>query len=214
MKSYKIETADLVEKVYSEIKEMILKRELVPGQKLVQEEIAGRLGVSRTPLLAAFSKLEKEYLVESIPRRGFYVNELSMEDKLYLFDIRLRLEPLGAMRAAELGSPSEKKDLEKIISKAPDFNGPDGKIKFFDHDFKFHSSIMIMSRNPMLTKMIASYNIISLSNQHEDDIDCSVSLVHHKEIAEAIIKGNAEQAEKAMEDHIRKGMNRIREHSR
>ncbi len=213
MKSYRIEAMDLVDKTYTAIKEMILKRELVPGQKLIQEDIAKQLGVSRTPLLAAFSKLEKEYLVESRPRRGFYINELTLEDKLNLFDIRIRLEPLGAGRAAELGNTAEKKALLKIIENAPDFSTGHSFPLFYSHDFSFHSQIMEMCRNNMLTKMISSYNIISLSNQYEDDINCQDSLEDHRIITEAIVSGDAEKAEQAMEMHIRKGRERIREHN-
>ncbi len=214
MTSYKIETTDLVEKVYSSIKEMILKRELIPGQKLIQEEMAKNLGVSRTPLLAAFSKLEKESLVESRPRRGFYIKELSMEDKLNLFDIRQRLEPLGARRAAENGSASEKKGLLELVENAPDFNGEDGFTLFNSHDFDFHEKIMSMSRNTMLKMMISSYNIISLSNQDESGINFNASLKDHLKIAKAIAEGNPDQAERTMELHIRTGQNRIREYER
>lgn len=214
MKSYKIETVDLVDKVYTNIKEMILKRELVPGQKLVQEEIAKLLGVSRTPLLAAFSKLEKECLVESRPRRGFYINELTTQGKLDLFDIRQRLEPLGARRAAELGTSQEKEELLKMVTNAPDFNGDDGFHLFSIHDFDFHEKIMAMGRNSMMNIMLSSYNIISLSNQHESDIHYASSLAGHKEIAEAILSGDPDKAEATMEEHIRKGCVRIREHGK
>ncbi len=55
---YKVEVEDLPEQVYQQIKNMILNGELPAGKKLVQEELAARLGVSRTPLLTAFRKLE------------------------------------------------------------------------------------------------------------------------------------------------------------
>lgn len=211
MKTYKVETEDLAEKVYKNIKQMILKRELVPGQKLTQEEMARLLGVSRTPLLAAFSKLEKEWLVESKPRRGYYIRELSREDELNLFDIRLRLEPLGARKAAEQGSPQEKKKLMSSLENLPDFDCDDGRKLFNDLDYRFHGQVMAMSRNVMLEMMLSSYNIISLSNQDEIHIDCARSMEGHKSIARAISDGDGDAAEEAMRQHIEIGQQRIME---
>lgn len=209
MKSYKVETVDLVEKVYNGIKEMILNRELVPGQKLVQEEMASILGVSRTPILSAFSKLEKEWLVKSIPRRGYYINEMSLEEKLNLFDIRLRLEPLGARKAAELGTLKEKNELLEMLEKIPEDMTCQDFTLFNQHDYDFHKKIMSMSRNNMLSMMISSYNIISLSNQDCNNINYNTSLTGHKNIAEAILTNNPDIAEDAMKKHIQKGFDRI-----
>ncbi|MDA3956081.1 GntR family transcriptional regulator [Oceanispirochaeta sp.] len=209
MQTYKVETEDLAEKVYKNIKQMILKRQLVPGQKLTQEEMARVLGVSRTPLLSAFSKLEKEWLVESRPRRGYYIRELSREDELNLFDIRLRLEPLGAGKAALHGSPQEKKRLLMLIEDVPDFNCADSRKLFNDLDYHFHGQVMAMSRNSMLEMMLSSYNIISLSNQDEIHIDCEKSMEGHRAIADAIARGDQDAAEEAMRQHIEIGRNRI-----
>lgn len=210
MKSYKVETADLVEKVYSSIKEMILNGELVPGQKLVQEEMAAQLGVSRTPVLSAFSKLEKEWLVKSIPRRGFYIYEMSKEEKLNLFDIRMRLESLGAYKAAELGTDKEKKELVSLVEKAVKQDFSQKPSDFNQHDYEFHRQIMAMSRNPMLSTMISSYNIVSLSNQDDDSIDYSRSLEGHKKISSAIAESDPEKAESIMKEHIQTGLERIK----
>ncbi|TVR06400.1 MAG: GntR family transcriptional regulator, partial [Spirochaetaceae bacterium] len=93
---YKVEYEDLAQRVYKLLKQMILQGELCSGQRLPQDELAERLGVSRTPLLSAFSKLEREMLVETVPRRGSFVRAYSSEELLNIYDIRLRLEPLGA----------------------------------------------------------------------------------------------------------------------
>ncbi|MBB6479607.1 GntR family transcriptional regulator [Spirochaeta isovalerica] len=209
MKSYKVETADLVEKVYSSIKEMILKGELVPGQKLIQEEMAAHLGVSRTPILSAFSKLEKEWLVKSIPRRGFYIYEMSREEKINLFDIRLRLESLGAFKAAELGTPKEKKALLSYVEKNSSKDFSTSSSGFNQHDYEFHRRITDMSRNVMLSTMISSYNIVSLSNQDDRTIDYSRSISDHLAISRAISESDAAKAEGLMRDHIQTGLDRI-----
>jgi DNA-binding GntR family transcriptional regulator len=79
---------DLGTKVYEILKEMIVKGELKPGQKLIQENLAEILGVSRTPLLQALSKLSKDHYIITVPRRGSFVKEFSNQENLDIFDIR------------------------------------------------------------------------------------------------------------------------------
>lgn len=209
MKLYKVESLGLVDKVYDNIKNMILNRELVPGQKLIQEEMASLLGVSRTPILAAFAKLEKELLVKNIPRRGYYINEMDYTEKLNLFDIRLKLEPLAAFKAAELGSKNEKEELYKFTLEAQGIAESEDFALFNTHDYEFHKKIMEMSQNKMLNMMLSSYNIIGLSNQNADDINFKSSILAHMELAEAIRSGNAIKSEEIMLKHIQTGYSRV-----
>ena len=111
---YKVEHEDLSAKAYREIKQMILLGELKAGEKLYQEDLADKLGISRTPLYSALSQLEKEMLIDSLPRRGFYIKQLDLAQVLDVYDIRLRLEPLGAKEAAARASAVEKKELQAI----------------------------------------------------------------------------------------------------
>ena len=110
---YQVKQKELPETVYETIKEMILKNQLRSGEKLSQEKLAARLGVSRTPLLAAFSKLEKEMLVELVPRRGAFVKKLSKKEFEDLYDLRMRLEPLGAFEAANRRSDAQLAELRR-----------------------------------------------------------------------------------------------------
>ncbi len=212
MKQYKVESVGLSDKVYSNIKEMILNRDLIPGQKLVQEEVAERLGVSRTPILSAFSKLEKEWLVKNFPRRGYYIYEMSLEERINLFEIRLRLEPLGARRAAEFGTEEDKDELLKMVNNADSLAETKDFAKFNKHDYEFHKLINSMSRNEMLSNMISSYNIISLSNQNIESIDFKLSIIGHKKIAQAIASGNPDLAEEVMKNHIEGGLVMLKDH--
>ncbi|MDC7223874.1 MAG: GntR family transcriptional regulator [Spirochaetales bacterium] len=201
---------DLVEKVYSTIKLMILRHQLLPGQKLVQEELAEKLGVSRTPLLSALSKLEKEFLVESRLRRGYYVRKLKREEELKLFDIRIKLESLAACEAAKNITP---KGARFLLSRATLTEKQRSKMdqkRFCEYDYLFHSAIQELSGNEFLYKMISSYNIISLSNQNiVTDFDYSIG--QHLELAHLIGEGKAEEAEQFMRGHIDRARRLIEE---
>jgi DNA-binding GntR family transcriptional regulator len=208
---YKVKHIDLSEKVYSTLKNMILNDELKSGEKLNQEKLAQKLGVSRTPLLSAFSKLEKEILIEIIPRRGAFVKKLNYNEFLELYDIRARLEPLGAYEAAKHATAYEIKRLSKILDNFKRNILPYSSKYLSKIDYDFHMAIMKMSKNNLLFKMISSYNIIILSNLEGLLKDPHQSLEEHIKIYNAIKEHNADLADKMMFSHLIDSKGRIKE---
>lgn len=93
-----LEHADLTKQTYNILRGRILKRQLQPGEKILVEEVARGLGVSRTPVTDALKKLANDGLVEIVPRRGTFVTELTARDVTDFFDVRLMIE----LHAAEL----------------------------------------------------------------------------------------------------------------
>ena len=208
---YKVKHMDLSEKVYQTLKKMILSDELKSGEKLNQEKLAQNLGVSRTPLLSAFSKLEKEILIEIIPRRGAFVKKLNYEEFLELYDIRARLEPLGAYEAAKHATEYEIRQLNKILDNFKRDMSQYSSKHISKIDYDFHIAIMKMSKNNLLFKIISSYNIIILSNLEGLLKDPHQSLEEHIKMYNAIKEGNADLAEKIMFAHIIDSKGRIKE---
>lgn len=206
----KLEYEDLQERTYRALKEMMLKGELRANEKLKQEELARRLGVSRTPLLRAFSKLEKDMFVVSIPRRGIFVRQFSAAELLNIFDIRLRLEPLGALQAAERSSSKNLENLEtryRTFSEAVDRN--DIKtIKTADYDF--HMEIMRQSGNELLVDILSTFNIILISNIEGLHKPAEKSRTEHAQLLEAIRGRATDEAEKVMYEHILEARNSLR----
>lgn len=205
---FKVHYEDLAEKVYKALKEMILTSELTPGMKLIQEDISERLGVSRTPLLAAFSKLEKELLIELVPRRGAFVRKCTLQELYRFADIRKRLEPLGAREAAESADGAGIAELRAVLEsyRAAVSDGEVPKIK--EKDYRFHMEIMKLSGNFVLLQMISSFNIVVISNQRGLLKPPERSLREHEALVEAIAAKDPDAAERAMFDHlvdIRKG---------
>jgi len=194
---------DLVEKAYSKVRQMILKNKLKPGQKLIQEDLARKIGVSRTPLLSALSKLEQELLIETRPRRGYFVKKLSTREALDLYDIRLRLEPMGAFGAAQNASLVQKRSLKRILDR---FDEGGGRQKFGELDYAFHCQIMSMSGNYLLFPILSSFYIVLFSNQMDLLNDKDPYIQDHKAIMEHILDGKAEKAETLMLKHIQASM--------
>lgn len=91
------------DKVYNYIKEQIVTRRLYPGNRIIEEEVAEAVGVSRTPIRAALSRLANVGLVQQIPNRGSYVSKPTEEDFRSVFEARKLLEtPRSAMRCARI----------------------------------------------------------------------------------------------------------------
>lgn len=100
--------------VYEDLKTKILNNDLLPGNKLIEIDIAKDLNVSRTPVREALSKLSKENLVESHPRKSYIVSKFSLKDARELYDVRAALEPLAVKEICDEGITKRTEDLELI----------------------------------------------------------------------------------------------------
>ncbi len=100
--------------VYRDLKEKILKNQLLPGDKLIEMEIASKLGVSRTPVREALKKLEEDGLVTSLPRKSFIVSKISVKEAKNLYIVRKSLEPLAVELLAEKGFNEKTEYFQKV----------------------------------------------------------------------------------------------------
>lgn len=106
-----------VELVLDELRGRILSGQIAPGTPLRQEALAEELGVSRIPLREAMRILSSEGLVDLQPHRGAFVSQLSKDEVLEFFDIRMRLEPWLLHEAALRVSDSELDRAEAIVAR-------------------------------------------------------------------------------------------------
>ena len=87
--------------VFNTLRQAILKGELKPGERLMEIQLANRLGVSRTPVREAIRKLELEGLVLMIPRKGAVVAEITIKDLEDVLEVRGVLEILAVQNACQ-----------------------------------------------------------------------------------------------------------------
>lgn len=198
----RVDYEDLSQRVYRALKEMILTGYLCAGERLAQDELARKLGVSRTPLLSAFTKLEREMLVHTIPRRGTYVRTFSRRELLDVFEIRLRLEPLGARGAAEHATPNEIDELSALTERYEQTVAAGAAERARYEDLEFHMLIMRLSGNAFLSTFVESSNIILIANVQGLIKPAEASLAEHRELLRAIRVRDAESAEALMYRHL------------
>ena len=206
---------NLDQKAYQILKDMIMQRELLPGEKIPQEKLAQDLGISRTPLVSALKYLEQEKLVESIPRRGFFVRLFSKEEMVYIFELREVLEGLAARRAASIITDKQIDQLQNFF-KAFDPSTDITDIKAYSfEDRRFHTFITEVGAKEFLKSILSTTNIISFSYQ----VVSSEGLVRppnetmqeHIEVIEAISNRDAEAAENYMRQHFKNSAAVLRE---
>ena len=150
-------------------------------------------------------------LVELLPRRGARVRALLSRELLDLYDIRIRLEPLGAYEAAQAVAgkrPSPysgtkgKEKLEIALVAYREAVATDISRVIKRADYEFHQTIVELSGNELLQRLIKSSNIVFISNQRGLLKAAQMSLAEHEELFTAIASGDAERSAAIMELHL------------
>ncbi len=187
---------------------MILKNELKPGEKLLQEKLASQLGVSRTPLLKALQMLEHELLVESIPRRGMYVKKLSVDEMNEIYEVREAFECMAVKLTIRKLTPAKLEKLKKKWQPFVNNNNIDFKA-YQAADESFHSLLFELAGNQVLKKAFDLSFIHSRVIQMGLMRPPEVTLPEHLQLLEAIEQKNENLAVQLMSQHISKSKEHI-----
>lgn len=165
MQNLGAEHANLDQKVYHLLKTMIIERKLLPGEKIRQEKLARELGISRTPLVAALKFLEHEKLVESKPRRGFFVRLFKKQEMISIFELREVLEGLAARRAAAQVTDGQVAQLQSFFGAFQPGTDIKDYRRYSKEDRRFHNFVIQVGAKEFLRSILETYNIISFSYQ-------------------------------------------------
>jgi DNA-binding GntR family transcriptional regulator len=197
---------NLIDQAYARILEAIIDRSLPPGQRIRQNELAEKLGVSRQPVSHALHLLHRQGLVAESGRRGFEVTRLDPERIRQLYEVRSAIDALAAKLAAERArtDPAGREQLERALhaGRAIDRKTPLPKLISLDVDF--HSAIYRLAGNPAIEEMIAPQwpHMRRSMATVLTELDYRESAwSEHETIANAIFAGDAAAAEKAALAH-------------
>jgi DNA-binding GntR family transcriptional regulator len=205
------EHQDLTERVYEEIRRRIVHRELLPEQRLVTDDLARLLGVSRTPVKLALQRLAVEGLVNEAPRRGASVAGLSAVDIEELFDLRLMYELHAAERAVPRLTPDRLQALRTIIDTLSHLSVDDTFTNydaFVAADHRFHATLVGFADNRRLIRLYEQLNIhLHVARAFYARIDPRARAVHREHLT---ILGHCERGEvaplqAALRQHIETG---------
>lgn len=195
----------LREVVFESIRGAIISGVLKPGERLMEVQLAEKMGVSRTPIREAIRKLELEGLVVMIARKGAYVADLSVKDIIEVLEVRAALEGLASGLAALRITEEEVEGLELT---AQQFNQAIETGDFdiiIEKDMEFHDRIFRAARNEKLLQInnnlreqVQRFRIMYINKSNK-----SKTLAReHFQISDAISKRNIAMAEKIAKSHI------------
>jgi DNA-binding GntR family transcriptional regulator len=197
---------NLTDQVYARILEAITDRSLLPGQRIRQNELAEKLGVSRQPVSHALHLLHRQGLVSESGRRGFEVTQLDPERIRQLYEVRGALDALAARLAAERAriDAAGRAQLEAALKagRTADKQTPLARLIAFDVDF--HRAIYRLAGNPAIEEMMApqwphmrrSMAAVLAELDYRDS-----AWTEHETIAAHVFAGKAKAAEAAAQAH-------------
>lgn len=198
-------TKTIRQKVYEHLRETILNGEIKPGERVVESDIASRIGTSRTPVREALHTLEREGLLESIPRIGYTVTTISEAEVSELSSIRLVLEDLSLKWALEKNPKKLIGDLKENISRSEVLLEAGDVKSFVEMDTKFHQIIAEIADSKQLTEITQSirrkmlrYRLQSIYTEE----NVKRAIAGHTLVYKAISDGNTQKALDALKAHI------------
>ncbi len=197
----------LVGRVYEAVKQDILMNHLQPGEPLLEEELAGRLAVSRTPIREALRRLDHEGLIRVVPNKGAFVRVLTPKDIREIYEVREALESFAAGRAAMLLS---KKEIERFSTLAQSLGRRKPKLGYRhlrDAWEALRQTVIAAAANDRVNSILATINDQIEAARHyssappgriEELLSDFVSVVR------ALQDRDSTRAARAVRDHLRK----------
>ncbi len=197
---------NLIDQVYGRLLEAIIDRTLLPGQRITQNELAERLGVSRQPISHALHLLHRQGLVAESGKRGFEVTQLDPQRIRELYEVRGAIDALAARLAARRvkEDSTARSQLEAALEAglAIDDDAPLARLIAIDVDF--HSAIYRLAGNSAIEEMIAPqwpHMRRSMATVLAELDYRGSAWTEHETIAAHIFSGNAAAAEAAALAH-------------
>ena len=197
--------SSLVDLAATQLRDRILSGELRPGQRIVEEELCARLGISRGPLREALRLLTQQGLVEHLPRRGSRVVEWSSDDVLQLFELRGVLERHAVESAFPLADPTTA--LQPVRDALVTMRGAKGGLERDDAHRSFHAAVVGLADNRQLdfalSPILLKLQVPMARNLREEARRQSVreGITRHQELLEALESNDADLVVKALHEH-------------
>ncbi|OON79605.1 GntR family transcriptional regulator [Streptomyces tsukubensis] len=193
------------EKAYAYLKETVLTDPEMQGEFLSEQEIADRIGVSRTPIREALLLLAAEDLVQLVPKRGARVAPLSGREISELMELRGLVERYAAEQAIRSGTPPVG-ELERLLARQRGLEGPDRAKEFIAVDHLFHATLVEAVGNGLLARHYDGLRsrqvragVVALFNRSGRQ---AAVIDEHTAILDAVKAGDAPAACAAIDGHL------------
>jgi DNA-binding GntR family transcriptional regulator len=194
-------------RVYEALKELIGHMDIYSRKepiRLDERALGEQLGVSRTPVREAISRLEQEGIVQNVARRGAFLVRKNKQEILDIVDVWAALESMAARLATSRASDDEISQLRKNFTS---YDGEDARThidEYSDTNIEFHQTIIGLAKSELIEQMAAQlfFHMRAIRTSTIKDRDrVAQSVMDHTRIIEAIEERDAYHAEQLVRDH-------------
>ncbi len=193
----------LAEHAYDEIRRMIIRLDLAPGDVVREADLEETLDMSRTPIREALQRLARDHFVTVIPRRGMFVSAIDIDELAMLYETRAIMEPYAARLATKRGTEADWAEMAEVLAetKLPDKR----PTELLELDRQCHEIIWRASGNRFLTATLDMLYAQSDRLWHiylADVADMGHAVDEHAAIHHALQSRDGESAATLIEAHV------------
>ena len=196
----------LRELVFTTLRQAILKGEIQPGERLMEIQLAEKMGVSRTPIREAIRKLANEGLVTMIPRKGAIVAGISEKMLMDVLQVRMTLEKMAYECAFKYITDEQIEELKETEKKFEESVKKNDLVQIAEMDEKFHYTIYNAAQNDKLKEILTNLreNMYRYRMEYAKNKDSRDQLIkEHNEMIDTLVKRDSVEGLKIVEEHIR-----------
>jgi len=200
---------NLSTRAYNQIKNLILSNEVMPGQKLHHQHLSERLGVSRTPVREALTRLVQEGYVSFLPNRGFTCKEIRMQEAEELYDLREAMEAFAVEKATANLTDAALDELRRKMDRYSEDVHKRFSRERLVYDQDVHLEIAQLAGNETLKNSLRHvFERIVLKRRTDGLYDPARGVAAHQEhlkLLEAMERRDVEEAVRIIRAHIQEG---------
>ncbi|WP_433539247.1 GntR family transcriptional regulator [Micromonospora sp. CA-249363] len=202
-----LESVSLVDLAVSRLTREILSGKSDPGERLVEEQLTRRLGISRAPLREALRLLAQQGLVEHVPRRGVRVATLSDRDVRELYELRDVLERFAVRAGIPVGRESDLAGLRATLDAMREATRVGDRMRVAESHRAFHVALVALAGNRQLSAVYGSILVklqlyMAINLRREAEVAQPLDGVHrHERLLEAVAGGDPEEVLSVLSEH-------------
>ena len=200
-----LQSSHLKDVAYEAIRQALTDLTLPPGTSISENWLVSQLGISKTPIRHALTRLEQEGLVETVPFKGTFASPARDEDARDLLEVRTVLECAAATRVAKQASVEDLDRLRDLAEAGASAEAAGAHSDALRSIGDFHTELVNLAGNPWLTR---SYDALggplerlrSISGSEATSVEDSAA--EHLAIVDALADGDAQRGTRLLESHI------------
>ncbi len=207
----------VISRLVQALTDAVTRGELLPGQRLVEADLQQRFGAGRSSVREALQLLHSSGLVMIEANKGAAVRKLGMQELQDLFAIREQLEGLAARLAAAhmpQAKAAQRKQLASLMQRMEKTARLGDAQAYNLLNREFHELLLALSGNGQLQRLVAQLNLPILVHQFRGFMQPANQLTSHAEharIAQAVLAGEADAAQRLMQKHVRSGLRLVQQ---